>query len=94
MSAAEDGLRGQERIKRVTLPAGYRLVHGRVRFRWARFVHVAAASKAVKVTLCGRVSPGRTADLSGLSYSLETGRYAYELDGHTLCPRCAARVGT
>lgn len=77
---------------RVSLPAGYRLVYPRVRFRWARFVHVAASSKAVKVTLCGRVSPGKPADLAGLHRDLETGRHWYALDGYSLCPRCAARV--
>jgi len=78
---------------RVSLPAGYRLVHGRVRFHWSRFVHVAASSKTVRVTLCGRVSPGRPADLDGLHRDLETGRYWYMLGPHTLCPRCAARMG-
>jgi N-acetylglucosamine-6-phosphate deacetylase len=78
----------------VTLPAGYRLVHARVRFRWSRFVHVTARSTAVKVTLCGRVSPGRDADLTGLHHDPATGAYWYMLGPHTLCPRCAARVGS
>ena len=74
------------------LPAGYRLVRPRVRFHWNRFVHVAAASKAVKVTLCGRVSPGRPADLSGLARNAATGRFEYVLDARSMCPRCAARL--
>ena len=79
-------------MRRVTLPAGYRLVHPRVGFHWNRFVHVAASSKAVKVTLCGRVSPGKPADLAGLHRDAATGRYWYMLGPHSLCPRCAARL--
>lgn len=92
MPGPESGSKRPVRPSRATLPAGYRLVYPRVRFSWARFIHVASASRAVKVTLCGRVSPGRPASADGLRVDEATGRFTYDLDGYSLCTRCAARV--